>query len=90
MANFRTALLIAATASLLACGPALAQAEKKTPPPNSGPTSATTVNPELQKQLAPNRRSAKKARRDTCEREATDKQLHFAKRYRFMRQCMKG
>jgi hypothetical protein len=87
MARFKIALLVAASAGLIICGPAVAQ---QTPPPNSSPTSATTANPELQKQLAPNRRAMKKQRRDTCEREAKDKKLHFAKRYRFMRQCLKS
>lgn len=87
MLTIRTTLLVVATAGLVVCGPALAQ---QTPPPNSGPNSATTANPELQKQLAPNRRATKKQRRDTCERQAKDKQLQFAKRYRFMRECLKS
>jgi hypothetical protein len=60
----------------------------QTPPPNTGPTSATTANPELQRQLTPSRRAMKKQHRATCEKQFA--QQRRLSHYRFMRQCLKG
>jgi hypothetical protein len=91
MPQFKTALLAAVLTSVIAGGATLAQpAQKPTPPPNTGRTSATTANPELQKQLAPERRAMKRQRRDECEKEAKQQKLTLAKRWRFMRRCLKG
>ena len=90
MSPLKTTLLVALTTSFLA-GTTLAQpAQKPTPPPNTSRSSATTANPELQKQLAPERRAMKRQRRDDCERQATQQKLRLAKRWRFIRQCLKG
>jgi hypothetical protein len=91
MPQFKTALVAAVLTSVIAGGTTFAQpAQKPTPPPNTGRTSATTANPELQKQLAPERRAMKRQRRDECEREAKQKKLGLGKRWRFMRRCLKS
>jgi len=91
MSQLKTTLLAAATISLIAGGATFAQpAQKPTPPPNTGRTSATTANPELQKQLAPERRAMKRQRRTECEKEAKQQNLHVGKRWSFMRRCLKG
>ena len=91
MPQFKTALLAAVLTSVIAGGTTLAQpAQKPTPPPNTGRTSATTANPELQKQLAPERRAMKRQRRDECEKEAKQQKLPLTQRWRFMRRCLKG
>jgi hypothetical protein len=66
----------------------IAPSSAQTPPPNTGPTSATTSNPELQRQLAPSRRATKKQRIAACEMKLT--QQRTLSRYRFMRQCLRG
>jgi hypothetical protein len=72
------------TAALYSIAPSSAQ----TPPPNTGPTSATTANPELQRQLTPSRRAMKKQRRADCEKQFAQERRH--NHYSFMRQCLKG
>jgi hypothetical protein len=84
MARGHLTLLAAVfSAALWSIAPSNAQ-----PPPNTGPASATTANPELQRQLAPSRRAVKKQRRAACEKQLA--QQHRLNRYRFMRQCLKG
>jgi len=87
MANYPMKQLAAAvlTMALFSTAPSGAQT---TPPPNTGPTSATTANPELQRQLTPSRRAMKKQRRATCEKQFA--QQRRLSHYRFMRQCLKG
>jgi len=68
----------------------VALAQSPTPPPNTGPTSATTANPQLIKQLAPQRRAQKKQKRTNCERQANQQKLKLGKRIGFMRSCLKG
>ena len=63
-------------------------AQTPTPPPNTGKTSATTANPELQKQLAPSQRAQKKQRRASCEKQFS--QQKKLSRFRFMRNCLKA
>lgn len=86
MARFHTKLLAAAvlSAALLSTVPSNAQ----TPQPNTGPTSATTVNPEIQRQLSPSKRAMRKQRRADCEKQFAQQQR--LGHYRFMRQCLKG
>ena len=86
MARYHAKQLVAAVLSAALYGTAPSSAQ--TPPPNSGPTSATTANPELQRQLSPSRRAMKKQRRAACEKQAA--QPHRLSHYRFMRQCLKG
>lgn len=62
-------------------------ANRRPPPPNTGPTSATTEYPALQRQLAPQRRAAKKQKRAECERQAARSKEN---RRRFMRRCLKS
>jgi hypothetical protein len=86
MANYPVKQLAAAVLimALVSTAPSGAQ----TPSPNTGPTSATTANPELQRQLTPSRRAMKKQRRATCEKQFA--QQRRLSHYRFMRQCLKG
>jgi outer membrane murein-binding lipoprotein Lpp len=86
MARFQLKLLAAAVLStaLLSSAPSNAQ----TPQPNTGPTSATTVNPEMQKQLSPSKRAMRKQNRAACEKQFAQQQR--LGHYRFMRQCLKG
>ena len=68
----------------LAGGSALAQ---------SAPGKATapvTENKRLTKQLAPQRRAAKRQKRTDCEMQATRQKLRLVKRWRFVRRCMAG
>jgi len=90
MSPFNT-LLAAVTLSVIVGGTSFAQpAQKPVPPPNTGRTSATTANPELQKQLAPERRAMKRQRRTECEKEANQHNLRLGKHWSFMRRCLKG
>lgn len=63
-------------------------AQTPTPQPNTGKTSATTANPELQRQLAPQSRAQKKQRRASCEKQFS--QQKKVSRFRFMRSCLKA
>jgi len=76
-------------AALFASGNAFAQTTSQQSAPNTSPRSATTANPELQRQLAPQRRAMKRQKRAACEQEAAQKKLHLVKRWRFIRQCLK-
>jgi hypothetical protein len=88
MSSARTIIIAVAVASIFATGIAAAQtATTKQAPPNTTSTSATTANPELQRQLAPKRRAMKKQRRTECERKVSHSKMSRA---RFMRQCLKG
>jgi hypothetical protein len=78
--------LAAAVLAMALCSAAPSGAQ--TPPPNTGPTSATTANPELQRQLAPSQRAMKKQRRTACEKQFA--QQRRLSHYRFMRKCLKG
>jgi hypothetical protein len=79
--------LATAVLAMALCGTAPSGAQT-TPPPNTGPTSATTANPELQRQLAPSQRAMKKQRRAACEKQFA--QQRRLSHYRFMRKCLKG
>jgi hypothetical protein len=61
----------------------------QTPAPNTAPNAATTANPELQKQLVPSSPVARRKKWADCNAQADQQKLHFAKRKRFVRQCMK-
>jgi hypothetical protein len=61
-------------------------AQSTPPPPNTGPTSATTANPELERQLSPQRLAKKKQKR----REKQVKQQNSVTRLKFMRNCLNG
>jgi len=87
MANYPVKQLAAAVLAMALVSTAPSGAQT-TPPPNTGPTSATTANPELQRQLTPSRRAMKKQRRATCEKQFA--QQRRLSHYRFMRQCLKG
>ena len=88
MSSIRTIFAAVAVISICATGIAMAQTTTtKPPPPNTSSTSATTANPELQRQLSPQRRASKKQRRADCERQAAHSKLS---RWQFMRQCLKG
>jgi hypothetical protein len=63
-------------------------ASAQTPPPNTGPSGATTENPRLSRQLDPKRAAAKKAKRLECEQQAKEQKLHLAKRLQFIRKCL--
>jgi hypothetical protein len=76
-------------ATLFAGGNAFAQTTPQQSAPNTSPGSATTANPELQRQLAPQRRAMKRQKRAACEQEAAQNKLHLVKRWRFVRQCLK-
>jgi hypothetical protein len=91
MTNIRIIMPAVLLAIAVSVGTAGAQMDAtKQPPPNTSPTSATTANLQLQRQLAPPRRAVKIQKRKSCEREAATKRLHLVKRWRFMRQCMRG
>ena len=87
--SIRKVALGLALAALFAGGNAFAQVKPQQPAPDPSPASATTANPKLQRQLAPQRRAMKKQRRAACEQEAAQKKLHLVKRWRFIRQCLK-
>jgi hypothetical protein len=86
MASFHAKLFAAAvlSAALWSISPSNAQ----TPQPNTGPTSATTSNREIQQQLSPSKRAMRKQRRADCEKQFTEQRR--LGHYRFMRQCLKG
>ena len=88
MPNFRVQLSALTLAACISCGPVFAQTA--TPQPNTTPSSAITANPEMQKQLSPSRRAMKKQQRTQCEKQAADRKLHLATRWRFMRSCLKS
>ena len=91
MTSIRIVLSAWIVASVVTAETASAQTDAaKPPPPNSSATSATTVNPQLQRQLAAPRRAVKIQKRKSCEREAAARKLHLVKRWRFIRQCMRG
>jgi len=84
MSNHHWNVLAAAIMTVLV---GTAPLSAQTPPPNSGPTSATTANPELQRQLTPSRRAMKKQQRANCEKQYAEQRR--LSRYRFMRQCLR-
>jgi hypothetical protein len=65
------------------------QAPAQAPAPNTTPGAATTANPELQRQLTPSSAAARRQKRADCNAQADQQKLHFGKRQRFVRQCMK-
>jgi len=75
-----------ALASLIAGDAANAQQ----PAPNTSPSAATTANPKMQRQLSAERRSLNKAKRASCDRQASEQKLRGTKRWRFVRTCLKG
>ena len=88
MSRSRLILVAVALAALASADTATAQtATRRPPPPNTGPTSATTEYPALQRQLSPQRRAMKKQKRANCERQAARSKQSYR---RFMRQCLKG
>ncbi len=75
--------------AIIALSAVLLPAHGQTPAPNTAPNAATTENPELKKQLAPSSAAARRQKRADCNAQADQQNLHFAKRQRFIRQCMK-
>lgn len=90
MTNVRMIALAFALASLTIGATASAQNTGQQPPRVTPSDSAMTANPELQRQLSPKRRAMRKQKRAACENEAAQRNLHLVKRWRFMRQCLKG
>ena len=88
MRNFCVTFSAIALSAFILAGPAVAQTA--TPQPNTTPSSAITANPEMQKQLSPSRRAMRKQQRTQCEKQAADRKLHLATRWRFMRSCLKA
>lgn len=86
MRNFQRIAIAGALVSLMTLGAANAQQ----PAPNTSPTAATTANPKLQRQLSAERRALNKQKRASCERQASEQKLRAGKRWRFIRQCLRG
>jgi hypothetical protein len=87
MSSLRAVLAAMAVTLFFTTGAVAQTRATKTAPPNTSPTSATTANPQLQRQLSPQQRTSKKQRRANCERQAAQSNMS---RLRFMRQCLKG